>query len=83
MPLLTQENVKRFDPIEIGTRSDGVKAIAVGKSPDYENSIVVALQDDEGFEPDLYLLPQLLKFAGPDDWKWDEEALDKVEAIGV
>lgn len=83
MPLLTKRNIKRIKPVEIGTRSDGTKAIAVGKSPDYDNAIVVALQDEDGFDPDLLLLPQLLKFSDPEAWRWDEQALDEIEKLEV
>lgn len=63
------------DFIKIGTRSDGAELFIVSLDSGY-GSLVVGFGESSD---QYYTFDQILKFAQPDDWKWDS-ALDKTQA---
>lgn len=67
-------------PIQIGIRSDGEKAFAVGKDTG-SAQIIVAINSRVPKDVEAgttRTLEQILKFSHPDAWEWDEEAIAKI-----
>jgi len=75
------KTVDKSQRVVVGTREDGAKIIYIGNNKNIPNFMVV--DDDKEDIPEEVerglTIDQILKFAQPDDWNLDDEAIEKLQ----